>query len=376
MNRRISILGTRGVPARHGGFETFADQLARHLVARGWDVTVYCQVDGRGAVTRDEWQGVKRVNVPTTHEGAVGTVSFDIACTRIAVRSEGILLVLGYNTAFLNVVLRLAGKRVVMNMDGLEWRRSKWHWTQRAWLRANEIIGAKTAQHLIADHPRIADHLASLRSREAITTIPYGSPVIDAGTSAVLDELDLEPGSYYLSVARIEPENSVLEIVTALSRTHRARPLVVLGTFQPDTNEYHAKIAAAAAPNCTFPGAIYEPEAVGSLRYHAFAYVHGHTVGGTNPSLVEAMGAGNAVLAHDNEFNRWVAADGALYFSDVESLVRAAERLEADEELRRALARANSERHAATFTWPIVLSGYDALLERVAALLPEPRRRT
>ena len=374
MSKRISILGTRGVPARHGGFETFADHLARHLVANGWLVTVYCQVTGTGAAYVDEWRGVRRVNVPTSREGALGTVAFDIASTRIATRDAGIHLVLGYNTAFLNLVLRSTGKRLVMNMDGLEWQRSKWSAAQRAWLRANEFIGAKTAQHLIADHPRIADHLAALRDRAAITTIPYGSDTVEGGATGVPLSLGVEPGSYYLCVARIEPENSMLEIVTALAGDANARPVVVLGSFEPATNAYHARIAAAAGPNCHFPGPIYEPEAVASLRYHAFAYVHGHTVGGTNPSLVEAMGAGNAVVAHDNQFNRWVVGDGAAYFSDIESLRAAATRLESEGQLRSELSRRNRSRHAQSFTWQAVLSSYEALLDRVAAEV-EARRR-
>jgi glycosyltransferase involved in cell wall biosynthesis len=352
------------VPATHGGFETFADHLSRYLVARGWDVTVYCQHEGRGRPYRDDWRGVTRVIVPVSASGAAGTVQFDVVSTALSLRDRGVHLVLGYNTAFLNSALRLAGRRVVMNMDGLEWKRGKWSAAQRTWLRANEFIGAKTAQHLVADHPRIAEHLTGLRQARAITTIPYGSDSVTAADEAVPRRLGLEPGEYYLTVARIEPENSLLEIVTALSGGPEAKRVVVLGPFDPAGNGYHASIAAAAGPNCSFPGPVYEPTEVQALRFHAFAYVHGHTVGGTNPSLVEAMGAGNAVLAHDNDFNRWVAADGASYFRDAESLRAAASALEADPVTVRGMADANRARHASTFTWETVLAQYESVLGR------------
>ncbi|HET8984270.1 MAG TPA: DUF1972 domain-containing protein [Trueperaceae bacterium] len=367
MKRRVSILGTRGVPATHGGFETFADHLSRYLAARDWDVTVYCQHAGRGKTYVDDWRGVKRVNVPVAASGAAGTVQFDVVSTMLSLRDQGVHLVLGYNTAFLNLALRVAGKHVVMNMDGLEWKRGKWSAPQRTWLRANEFIGAKTAQHLVADHPHIADHLKGLRYARAITTIPYGSDTVTAAGEAVPLRLGVEPAEYYLTVARIEPENSLLEIVMALSGGPDAKRLVVLGPFDPAGNGYHASIAAAAGSNCSFPGPVYEPAELQALRFHAFAYVHGHTVGGTNPSLVEAMGAGNAVLAHDNVFNRWVAAEGASYFTDAESLRTAARALEADPTTVRRMAAANRARHASTFTWETVLAQYEAVLERAVS---------
>jgi glycosyltransferase involved in cell wall biosynthesis len=372
---RLAILGTRGVPAGHGGFETFAERLSIHLTVRGWDVTVYCQVDEGRQPSEDYWEGVKRVLVPAGRNDALGTMVFDAKATAHAARTDALHLVLGYNTALLNALTRLRGRRLVMNMDGLEWKRSKWNAAERAWLRLNEVVGARVSHALVADHPEIARHLTRLRRADAIETIPYGADAVREASLGALDRLGLSPGGYYLTVARIEPENSLLEVVRAHRASGTNKRLVMLGRLDPAVNRYHALLREAASDACLFPGPIYEKEDVAALRYHAFAYVHGHTVGGTNPSLVEAMGAGNAVLAHENPFNRWVAGEGAIYFSDESALVAAMRRLEEEPGLRERMAAANRDRHASAFTWDVVLGQYEAFLGRQWDLSREPRRQ-
>lgn len=363
--REVAILGTRGIPARHGGFETFAERLALHLVARNWTVTVYCQADGPLAGTvEDEWRGVRRVHIRTYTQGAVATLEFDLKATLHAARRDGVKLVLGYNTAVLNLVLRLAQRRVVMNMDGIEWRRAKWGRAARVWLRFNEWIGAATAHRLVADHPEIERHLRTVRPTARVTMIPYGADEVGDVDPPGLVDLALGGVPYFLVVARIEPENSILEIVRAFSSAPTGARLVLLGALDPSANHYHAAVAAAAGPECVFPGAIYDAPVVAALRRDAVAYVHGHTVGGTNPSLVEALGAGAAVVAHDNPYNRWVAGDAARYFQD-EDGCRAAMLALLGSPLERAVRRgASAERHRAAFTWPVVLGAYEDLLAR------------
>jgi glycosyltransferase involved in cell wall biosynthesis len=362
-DRRIAILGTRGVPAAHGGFETFAGRLAPFLAERGWDVRVYCQGEGPAAgVTEDDWRGVRRVHVPTGAQGALGTIEFDVRSTLHSVRRHDLKLVLGYNTAVLNLVHRLGRRCVVMNMDGIEWRRAKWSPAARAWLRANEWIGAASSHRLVADHPEIERHLRSVRRGAAIDVIPYGADAYAPVSPDPLEALGLEAGGYFVVVARIEPENSLLEIVRAFTREPHGAKLVVLGTLTPDTDAYHAAVLAAAGEACVFPGAIYDPDVVARLRHGAIAYVHGHTVGGTNPSLVEALGAGAAVIAHDNPFNHWVAGDAALYFGDEEGCRAAMACLVHGDAERAALRAASARRHHEAFRWDDVLGAYDALL--------------
>jgi len=285
---KVSIVGTRGVPARHGGFETFAEHLSLYLVARGHEAVVYCQAKADDPFYEDEWCGVKRVHIPAADRPS-GTIAFDLQAVWHSASSDGLILTLGYNTAIFSLLYRLKGITNVMNMDGIEWKRDKWSPVQRAWLWANEFLGAMLATHLIADHPEIKNHLSRHTRQEKITVIPYGEEALSSASQAGPDQLGLTAGHYLLVIARPEPENSILEIVEAYSSKPRSMPLVILGNYHPEANDFHKQVFAAASPGVIFPGAIYDREIVSSLRYHAAAYIHGHRVGGTNPSLVESM---------------------------------------------------------------------------------------
>ena len=358
---QVNILGTRGIPAAHGGFETFVHRLAPYLVGQGHDVLVYCQPDhGPKRVWQDDhWRGVRRRSFVPRRSGSRGTIEFDWACVRDVCREPGVDLVLGYNTAVFNLMQRIRRRRVVMNMDGIEWQRSKWSAPVKAWFFANEIAGANLCHAAIADHPEIATHVAE-RCRKTPVMIPYGADAVgptDVGRDV---PLGLTSGRYFISIARLEPENSILEIVQAASALPGTE-LVVLGRLEPG-NAYHQAVQAAAGPNVRFPGAIYDPAIVQALRVHCRAYLHGHQVGGTNPSLVEALGAGNAVIAHDNRFNRWTAGSGQLFFRDGAGCKAAMTRVLTDPD-RVMRARAAARRHhAAHFQWDDVLRAYERLL--------------
>ena len=369
--KTLLILGTRGVPANHGGFETFAERYALFLAARGWRVSVYCQEDVEAisdGVRTDVWRGITRIFVQTARKGGLGALDFDWKCVRDALSRPGVCLVLGYNGAAFLPVLRLAGRKVFTNMDGIEWKRPKWPLPVRAWFYVNEWIAAWTSQRLIADHPAIAAHLASRRRRKATVVIPYGGDPVAAAPAEPLVALGLEPQGYLVSIARIEPDNNILTVVKAFSAARRGVKLVVLGKFE-EGNAYHAEVRAAASDEVVFPGAIYDPAIVRALRFHARAYLHGHTVGGTNPSLVEALWAGNAVIAHDNAYNRWTAGAAGIWFSDVASCAAAIGLALADDELVARLGEAARARAVAAFQWRDVLVAY----ERECLVLAAPR---
>lgn len=357
----LRILGTRGIPAAHGGFETFAEYLALYLVNKGWRVIVYCQLDGDGPITEDTWQGVERVNIPVPQSGAKGTVIFDWIATRHAARYQDLCLTLGYNTAVFCAWLRLKQIPNVINMDGIEWKRQKWGKVAKTWFYLNELAGLWLGNHLVADHPGIKQHLQRAVNPDKITMIPYGSDAVRKGSDAPLAKYGLASGRYGILIARPEPENSILEVVQAYSRAHRGMPLVVLGNYKPD-HAYQAAVQAAASDEVKFVGAIYDKAEVQALRAHARFYVHGHQVGGTNPSLVEALGAGNPVLAHANPFNQWVADDAAVYFSDVDSCEQQLVRLLNDEVLLSQLQANALRHHQERFTWEHILAQYETLL--------------
>lgn len=360
MMKKLRILGTRGIPASHGGFETFAEALALHLVGRGWDVTVYCQADGAGETYENSWRGIRLVHIPVQRKGAAGTVVFDWKSTLHACAEPGLILTLGYNTAVFCLWYRCRGLTNIINMDGLEWQRLKWGKAAKSWLYLNEWAGAWLGNHLIADHPEIKRHLSSRVNPEKITTITYGAARIKQADAGALAEYGLEPYRYAVLIARGEPENSILEIVRAWSRRKRGLQLAVLGNYDAN-NVYQRAVLEAGSEEVAFLGAIYDPRALGALRFFSRLYIHGHQVGGTNPSLVEALGAGNSVLAHDNRFNRWVAGENARFFKDESECERMLEEALYDNEQFARIRESSLKRHAEAFTWNRVLSEYERL---------------
>ncbi|MGN6097691.1 MAG: DUF1972 domain-containing protein [Bosea sp. (in: a-proteobacteria)] len=374
----LLILGTRGIPAAHGGFETFAEKLSLFLAGRGWRVGVYCQEEVP-AVTRrfrsETWRGIELIHTQVASSGPRATLEFDWHCVRDAARRQAVSLVLGYNGAVFLPYLRLAGRKILTNMDGIEWRRPKWSLPVRGWFWANEWIAAWSSNRLVADHPVIGDHLATRRPRSATAVIPYGGEPVESAPEASLAALGLDSGRYLVSIARIEPDNSILSLVESFSRKPRGRKLVVLGTFS-EANAYHRQVKSAAGPEVIMPGAIYDAEIVQALRFHARGYMHGHTVGGTNPSLVEALWAGNPVIAHDNPYNRWTAGAAGLFFNDDSSCEAAIENLLGDDALAARLKAAALARAQKAFTWQTVLEAYErealALIDRVPRPAMQP----
>lgn len=365
MSKVVAVMGIRGIPAAHGGFETFAERLALFLVDEGWEVVVYCDDSRLGATIVDHWRGVRRVRIPSVNIGPLSSIVFDIRCVIHSLRSgTPVWLVLGYGTGFLAIVSRVFGRAQITNMDGLEWAREKWGRVAKAWLWINEFFAARFSTLLIADHPRIADYLRRKFPSSPIRMIPYGGDDVRDG-KAVNVQLPggLTQDGFYLVIARPEPENSIMEIVKAFCRFKRDRKLVVLGEYGKGASRYAQEVAGFASEDVIFLGPIYDKEVVMRLRRDCFAYIHGHRVGGTNPSLVESLGAGSAILAHDNEFNRWVAGDSALYFLNSDDCALLFARLDEEPELVEALRSKALNRFDSGFHWAGILRSYKEVLE-------------
>jgi glycosyltransferase involved in cell wall biosynthesis len=359
--RTVRILGTHGVPAAYGGFETAAENVALALRDRGWRVVVYCQEQGSGPTREDKWKGIERVTIPVRREGWLGTSSFDLVSIRHAARHRDICLTLGYNTAVFNLLQRIKGIPNVINMDGIEWSRSRWGVFRQSILWTNERIACWVGNQLIADHPKIHEYLLTRARASKITTIAYGAHAITEAPTEPVTDRGLEPGRYLTLICRPIPENSILELVQGFSRCERGVRLAVLGDYDRE-DEYHRRVLNVASDEVVFLGSVYDNAVVQSLRLHSLAYLHGHTVGGTNPSLVEAMAAGNPIIAHDNQYNHWVAQDGALYFADTAEADTQITELLANSALRNSLATASRRRHAEEFTWEHVAGQYESLL--------------
>jgi glycosyltransferase involved in cell wall biosynthesis len=362
VRKAVRILGTRGIPGRHGGFESFAERLSLGLVERGWDVTVYCQ-EPRGAGFREEsWQGVRLVRIPAAGSPSVASVAFDLRSTLHAARARELALVLGYNTAVFSACYRLLRIPSLMNMDGLDLARPKWRFPVRQFFQLNERMGLVLPDHVIADHPAIAQQLEPRVRPGKMTMIPYGADAVAGADPRIVEELGLRPGGYCLVVCRPESGHSLEELVRAFSRRPRGVDLVLLGRYDAANDAFHRRVQSLASAEVRFPGAIYERPVVEALRFHALLYVHGHCFGGTNPSLVESLGAGTPVLARDNQYNRWVAGEGAHFFADEAQLEVELDALLTDPQERARMSTWSRRRHAEEFTWTSCLDRYESLL--------------
>lgn len=316
---KLAILGTRGIPAQYGGFETFAEELAVRLVQHGVDVTVFCELQAQHQVA--EYKGVKLCYVPVFQLGPLTTIIFDLLCLWRARKDFNVVYMLGYGASLFCFLPRIWGKKVWVNMDGVEWARSKWSWPAKLWLKIMEAVAMWTPSRIIADADAILKHLENRYSHLPPSTfIPYGAKVIDIPPlESILDEWNLQSKSYLLVVCRLEPENHLLEIIQGYRASAVAMPLIILGNHLAGT-PYVKSLVGYSSENIRFLGTVYDHDKLLALRYHSYAYLHGHSVGGTNPSLLEAMGCGNGIVAHDNQFNREVAGASALYFKDAASL--------------------------------------------------------
>jgi lipopolysaccharide/colanic/teichoic acid biosynthesis glycosyltransferase/glycosyltransferase involved in cell wall biosynthesis len=379
-NMKLAILGTRGIPAHYGGFETFAEQLATRLARCGIDVTVFCPSSSQKSDLTYNGVVLKYVKSPSL--GKFTELVWDVMCYWVARRDFDVVYMLGVGAGFAAWIPRLYGSTVWINSDGVEWQRAKWTLPQRAYLAVAEALSVAFASRIVADADAIAEYLHKRYPRlKKVSTVAYGAE-IPTGTpnQEVLDEWRLEPNGYYLVVCRLEPENNVLEIVQSFERTKSELPLVILGNVE-NPNAYVRRLLDCSSDRIRFAGTVYDNGRLNALRFFARAYFHGHSVGGTNPSLLEAMACSNLVIARDNPFNREVLGDSGLYWSTTDELTSIVNfvdefRVDADTRRKRALEIVRSR-----YQWDHIADIYlgllkDALNRNVTFELGELERST
>jgi glycosyltransferase involved in cell wall biosynthesis len=361
---RIAFLGIRGIPANYGGFETFAEQLGGRMVERGHQVTVY----GRSSsVPRriHSYHGMSIVRLPAPRSKYFETVIHSIfAAFHAALRRYDIVYVC--NSANVPAVLILLAfrKRVVLNVDGLEWQRAKWNRLGKAYYRFCAWMAAHLPAHVVTDALVIQRYYESAYGRKT-TYFPYGTDVGPTADDGTLGSLGLEAGQYVLYVSRLEPENNAHVVVEAYEQVRSNLPLVILGGA-PYASEYIAKLRATKDLRIIFPGAIYGAgyRALGSS---AALYIQATEVGGTHPALVEAMGRGNAILANDVPEHRETLGDAGLYYRGSDELATLLQRLlDAPGECER-LRTASRTRAAKLYSWDAVCDSYEAWLVSLAS---------
>lgn len=363
---RVALLGSRGIPARYGGYETLMEELAPRLAAQGFAVTVYC----RSHLTpRDlgSYRGARLVVLPTLRTKHLDTpVHTLLSCLHAAGGGYDAALVVNSANAVFVPLLRAAGVPVALHVDGIEKRRAKWGAFGRTVYAASERLACVVPDLVVTDAEVIRRHYLERYGVDSVA-IAYGVDPRPPQASGALARLGLVPRRYFLYVSRFEPENNPHRVAAAYRGVGGDLPLVMVGGA-PYARGFIRSFTGGADPRILFPGAIYG-EGYRELLAHALAYVHATEVGGTHPALVEAMGYGNCVVVNDTPENREVAGDGALYFRAAAppELAAALERLRTDPALAAALGAGAAARAAALYSWDRVAAQYVTLFERLAA---------
>ena len=333
---KIAFVSTRGIPNNYGGFEQFAEYISVGLAERGHEVTVYSP--HYHPFQGNEYKGVKIKHIYSPElwmGGSVGIFFYDYACLKDALRKENfdIIYEAGY-TSIIPAYIRFNVKNIrrpifTTNMDGLEYKRTKFNkWVQK-FVFWEERMAVKHSHYLIADNMGIHDYYKEKYGKES-KFLAYGANIYDNYSENYLKEYDLKAGEYLLLVARLEPENNIDMAIEGYIRSEQYGkiPLLVVGKTNTPYGKYLVK--TYGKHECVrFMGGIYDFDKLNSIRHYSYAYFHGHSVGGTNPSLLEAMASDCFILSHDNIFNRSVLGDNAVYYSNTEQVVEILNNLDA-----------------------------------------------
>jgi glycosyltransferase involved in cell wall biosynthesis len=357
MSYRIAILGTRGIPNHYGGYEQAVTWLAPGLVKRGHLVTVYNT--SHHPYRNDEYEGVEIIHCgdPENYFGAASQFIYDWHCLRHAgKRNYDAILLMGYTSSSIWRRLYPRDTVIISNMDGLEWKRNKYTPPVKKFLRYAENLAVRYSDHHIADSPAISDYLQQKYQIQP-AYIPYGASVSTCFNLEILNSYKLEPGRYFMLVARMEPENNIETILDGFALAQTPTPFLVIGNM--DT-AYGRKLRKkyCAQPKIRFLGTIYDQASLDTLRHYCQIYFHGHSVGGTNPSLLEAMACSAPIAAHDNPFNKAVTGQDALYFTDQKDIAA----IIAHAYWNASMITNNLEKIRSNFNWDSIIDRYEQVI--------------
>lgn len=363
MNKKqIGIVGTRGIPANYGGFETFAEELSTLLIQKGYEVNVYCDKSELSFPSKS-YKGVSLIYLTTTK--TKNPLLYYFYSLWHALKREDIILVTGTGGSLFYILNIFFQKIIITNTDGVESRRAKWTSLKRKFIKLTEYLSVKLSTHLIADSNAITRYLLEtypILGKTKISTIEYGAYINNSFDRKCLDKYNLEKNRYYLVVSRLEPENNIKMIIDGYKMTKSSKPLIIIGNI--NSNDYSKSILIEQTEMIRFLGGIYNPVELSAIRYSAFAYIHGHSVGGTNPSLLEALGSSNISICHDNPFNREVTNNAQLYFSDsIDFKTRIEELEKMDEESISKLKLEAKRRIENYYTWENIATKYSTLFQ-------------
>jgi glycosyltransferase involved in cell wall biosynthesis len=357
---KIAIIGTRGIPANYGGFETFAEECAAGLSARGHRVTVYCR-SHYVTKTLETYRGAKLIVLPTLEWKYTDTVfhSF-LSILHALFGNYDLILICNAANSIYAWIPRVIGIPVVVNVDGIERLRQKWNRLGKVYYRLCEYFSIWFPSAIVTD-ARVIEAYYRDQYGKASVFIPYGATTKKPQGRETLAALELTPGEYYLYVSRLEPENNAHLVVKAFERVKTSKRLVVVGDA-PYSKDYIRKVRATRDPRIIFPGAIYG-EGYRQLLAFAHCYIHATEVGGTHPALIEAMGQGSIVIANETPENSEVLKNAGIMYrkNNADDLFRCLQEMEDFPNKYAGLRSAALERARSAYSWDEVIDRYERL---------------
>lgn len=356
---RIALLGTRGIPAAYGGYETFAEELSTRLVERGHSVTVYCRQKHHS----EQYRGVKLQWLPTIRNKYLDTLFHSALSTGhlLLHRYDAVLYCNAANAIF-TLLPRLAQMPVALNVDGIERFRKKWNRAARRWYHLSEYLATRFPTVMVTDARQIAAYYRELYETESVC-IPYGAPVDKLDSTDSLERIGVAVGNYWLYVTRFEPENNPLLVRQVFETVNTSRHLVLVGDA-PYAAAYIASVRNTKDPRIHLPGSIYGT-GYHELQSHCYGYIHATEVGGTHPALIEAMGKGNLVLYLNTPENAEVAGDAGIPFEKEtlgDTIERASRLDECELNRLRSSARQRVQR---LYSWEAITMLYEELFQKL-----------
>lgn len=361
---KIAILGTRGVPNFYGGFEQFAEYFSVYLARKGHQVYVYNSHNH--PYQEKTFKGVHILHKydPEYKIGTAGQFIYDLNCILdLRKRQFDIVLQLGYTSSSVWCSLLPKKSVIITNMDGLEWKRTKYSKAVQKVLLWAEKLAVNSSDYLVSDSIGIQKYLREKYQKDS-TYIPYGAELFVNANESVIAQYGVERQQFNMILARLEPENNIETILDGVVLSGDPTPMLVIGNHNTKFGNY-LKQKFAGHANIRFVGAVYNLEHLDNLRYFSNLYFHGHSVGGTNPSLLEAMASGALIMAHKNEFNAAILQENACYFSNAEDVKNLLLKIKKNDNLQ--IIQNNVKAIAQEYNWNTINDKYLQLFEKCVA---------
>lgn len=358
---KIAILGTRGVPNHYGGFEQFAEFFSLFLAENNHEVFVYNSHNH--PYQEKTFKGVNLIHCydPEFKIGTAGQFIYDLNCILDSrKRNFDIILQLGYTSSSVWHFLLPKKPLIITNMDGLEWKRTKYSKPVQNVLKFAEKLAVKSSDYLISDSLGIQKYITEKYNKDS-TYIAYGASVFDQPDEKILAEYKVEKYNFNMILARLEPENNIETILDGVVLSNNQDEILVIGNHNTKFGSY-LKQKYIFSKNIRFLGAVYNLKHLDNLRYFSNLYFHGHSVGGTNPSLLEAMASRALIIAHDNDFNSAILKENAFYFSNPDQVKNLILKIKKNDNLQ--FIQNNFDAIAGKFNWEKINGEYLQLFEK------------